>query len=94
MKSANDCGGVSFCCKAPGFAAVDFDENLLEMKWLRETKRAELFCSTDGHTQDHGLCSCGLRGTQPAGNEREEEWGSTLRAHGLYRGWEAYLLSW
>ena len=49
-----------------------FDESLPEMKWLSEAKRAEteLSCSTDGHTEDHGPCSCGLR-AQPV--EREEE---------------------
>ena len=40
VESANECGGVSVCCRTPGFAAVVLDEDLLEKKWLRETKRA------------------------------------------------------
>ena len=43
VEGANECGGVSFCCRTPGFAAVVHDEDLPEMTWLRETKRAELF---------------------------------------------------
>ena len=38
VESANECGGVSFCCLTPGFAAVVFGENLLEMKWLEERR--------------------------------------------------------
>ena len=49
VENANGCGGVSVCCRTLGFAAVVLDEDVPEMKWLRDAKRAELFSSTDGH---------------------------------------------
>ena len=58
MESANECGGVSFCCGTLGFVAVVFDENLHEMRWLREAKKAELFAVLTG-TEGHGPCPCG-----------------------------------
>ena len=48
VEGANECGGVNFCCKTPGSAAVVHDEDISEMKWLRETKRAELFAVPTG----------------------------------------------
>ena len=48
QSSANECGGVGFCCRTLGFAAGVLDEDLLEMKWLREMKRAELFAVPTG----------------------------------------------
>ena len=69
VESANECGGVSFC-KTPEFAAVVHDEDIPEMKWLREAKRAG---STDGHTEDHGPYPRGLRSPRTAGDEGEEE---------------------
>ena len=43
IESASECGGVIFCCRTPWFAAVVLDEDLLEMKWLRETKGSDFF---------------------------------------------------
>ena len=40
VESANECGRVSFCCKTLVFGAVVHDEDIPEMKWLRETKTA------------------------------------------------------
>ena len=48
VESANECGGVIFCCRTPGFAAVVFDEDLPGLKLLRETKRADLFAVPTG----------------------------------------------
>ena len=39
---------MSFCCKTLGFARVVLDEDLPEITWLRETKRAEFLAVPTG----------------------------------------------
>ena len=36
-------------------------------------EKSGTFCSTDGHTEDHGLCPRGPRTPRPAGGEGEKE---------------------
>ena len=75
VDSANECGGVSFCCKTPGFAAVVHDEDIPGIKWLRKTKRVELFAVPTG-TQKitvYVLVVYGLQGQLEMKERKNEE---------------------
>ena len=72
VESANECGGVSFGCKTPGFAAVVHDEDIPEMKWLRETKRAEPLAAPTG-TQKITVCVVVVYGLQGQLEMRERK---------------------
>ena len=74
VKSAHECGGVSFSWRTLGFAAVVLDENLLQMKWLKDEESGTL-CSADGHTEDTVcvLVVYGLQGQLEVKEKKNEE---------------------
>ena len=75
VERANECGGVSSCCKTPGFAAVVHDEDIPEMQWLSETKRAELFALPTGTLKItvYVLVVYGLQGQLEMRERKNEE---------------------